>query len=115
MTWYNRYIIRTMAVHKCNHEVDFGTMNTKIADLEKIVKGPEGIQTITIELNQAVKALTETVKSLTTAVSAVVKYQNESEGAARADERYKVNKQWAWGTAIGVLGVIGGVLIALLK
>jgi hypothetical protein len=98
--------------HHCNKEKDIAIMSEKVRKIEKALfdNGQKGLITTTIQLDENVRNMTDTVKALTTAVSGLTQFRDETIGGIKAKERMKINSRWLIGllisTVIGLLTII---------
>ena len=100
--------------HKCNHEGDIAKLAEKVGRMEKALydNGQKGLITTTILLNENVSNLTSTVTTLTTAVSGLTKFRDETIGGIKAKERMKVHSQWLIGILVtAVLGLVTALIL----
>ena len=81
----------------------------KVERMEKILydNGQKGLISNVHQLNESVPTLSKNVEVLSTAVSGLTKFRDETIGGIRAKERMKVHSQWIIGLLVtAVLGLI---------
>ena len=85
-----------MDIHKCNQESTIAKISVKVDKIEKALydNGQRGLISTTIKLNENVNSMTDSIKILTTAVSALTKFRDETIGGIKAKERMRVHSQW---------------------
>lgn len=81
----------------------------KVERMEKILydNGQKGLISNVHQLNESVPTLSKNIEVLSTAVSGLTKFRDETIGGIRAKERMKVHSQWIIGILVTlILGLI---------
>jgi hypothetical protein len=97
----------------CEQKEHIAKIEAKTEHLVYLVDGKErpGIHQIVMELTSGQNILIQSVKDLTTSVSALVRFQIEMETTTKYMVARKINNRWIIGTLIAFVGI----LIALLE
>ena len=81
----------------------------KVERMEKILydNGQKGLISNVHQLNESVPTLSKNIEVLSTAVSGLTKFRDETIGGIRAKERMKIHSQWIIGILVTlILGLI---------
>lgn len=102
--------------HDCNKIGEISVITDKLTRLERIIDGNgevgSGIKDVIVVLNHSLTNFQKTVEGLTTTVSAILKFQNETETAIKMKAKYRANNQWLLGICITLFIALVGILIS---
>jgi hypothetical protein len=100
-------------MHECERPEEIGEIKASVKRLEKIVEGngQPGLRDIVTALNTNVDIMNKNIAYLTTVISGILKFQNETEGESKERDRNKINFRWAMGLAITMFICLIGYII----
>jgi len=100
----------------CRKEAEIAEMHTDIKTLKRIVmgNGQPGLSVTVPELNQNVADLNDTIGTLATGVSGLLKFQENQIGIQQGKSIVRKRNQWILGIMITVLLAMVGFIIKLL-
>lgn len=92
----------------CDKLSEIAEMKTTLTDIAHIVKGngKPGLQTTMIQILASQENMNESVKSLATSVSSLVKFQTEIETEKRTNLKNTSSNRWLVTTIIALAAVI---------
>jgi len=97
----------------CKKEAEISRLQEKVASLERIIMGPEGLSQTVPALNRAVGSLEKTVGSLQTGISGLLKFQENQIGQEKGKEIVRRRNRWIIGITVTIIGIVAGVLIGI--